>query len=68
MKKLVPLAVAAVLVGTVAFASVRQPSATVNSHRAIVDTVIPQDTTTAPEESAPTVDTSSTTTDTSSVR
>lgn len=70
MKKLVPMAVAAVCVATVAFASVRQPSANVNPHRAIVDTVVPQDTTTAPEENAPaTVDTSTTTpTDTSSAR
>lgn len=68
MKKLVPMAVAAVCVATVAFASVRQPSAAVNPHRVIVDTVIPQDTTITPETDTatlPSVDTTTTPTDTS---
>lgn len=76
MKKLVPMAVAAMCVATVAFASINPSSVAVNNQRAIVDTVIPQDTTITPTdttiapqenpvESTP-VDTSSTTTDTSS--
>lgn len=74
MKKLVPMAVAAVCVATVAFASVRQPSSvSVNPHRAIVDTVVPQDTTITPKEDTSTtpavdVDTSTVSTDTSSAR
>jgi hypothetical protein len=45
MKKLVPLAVAAAFVATAAFASIRHPSVVVSSQHAVVDTVIPQDTT-----------------------
>lgn len=69
MKKLVPMAVAAVFVATVAFASIRQPSAVVsNQQTAVVDTVIPQDTTITPQpEDTSTVDTTSTVIDTSSV-
>ena len=61
MKKLIPMAVAAMCMATVAFASVHhQSSVAVNPNRAIVDTVIPQDTTVTPTDTtiAPQTDTS----------
>ena len=62
MKKFVPMVVVAACVATAAFASVRQPAATVSTQQTIVDT-LPKDTTQLPETGDTTAP--ATTTDTS---
>lgn len=48
MKKFVPMVVVAACVASAAFASIRQPAATVSTTQAIVDT-LPKDTTQLPQ-------------------
>lgn len=71
MKKFIPMVVVAACVASVAFASIRQPAATVSTQTqyAVVDTVpAQQEDTTAPAQQTPaTPADTGTTTDTSSV-